>query len=239
MDGGRTWNTSSSSFTGKGNFGGAAISALAVDPQDPLTVYVAADQKNDMYVLFKSTDGGTTWTTWDASSSGPRANSLVALTVDPQRPSVVYAGTNYGVYKSTDAGTTWNLLSAGSPNCCEVHALAINPADPSTVYAGFADKVFEMHFESPVLTLDSTKYCVGASWRLRVMNGDLQYPIRLLGVSNGEPWEISNWGKPDSNGSFSVGGTFGGGTEGSHSLSVEIAGRLSDPIWFLVSHCNP
>src|SRR4030095_6796604 len=128
-DGGRTWNALSASFMGR-NFWGSAISALAVDPQDPFTVYVAGAGA-DMYVLFQSTDGGTTWATSGVLSSGPRANYVDALRVDPQRPSVVYAGTNYGVYKSADAGVTWNLLSAGSPNCCEVYALAINPADPS------------------------------------------------------------------------------------------------------------
>jgi len=237
MDGGRTWNALSASFMGR-NFWGSAISALAVDPQDPFTVYVAGAGA-DMYGLFKSTDGGTTWATSDVLSSGPRANYVDALTVDPQRPNVVYAGTNYGVYKSADAGVTWNLLSAGSPNCCEVYALAINPADPSRVYAGFGDRVFEMHFDSPVLTLDSTKYCVGATWSLRVIDGDLQSAIRLVGASNGASWDISNWRETDANGTLTEGGRFADGTQGSHSLSVEIAGRGSDPISFVVSNCNP
>jgi len=235
MDGGRTWNASASSFS-KGV--ATAISALAVDPQDPFTVYVAAAGA-DLYDLFKSTDGGTTWTTSDYSSSGPRANYIDALTVDPERPSVVYAGTNYGVYKSTDAGKTWNLLSGGSPNCCEVYDIAIDPADPSRIYAGFGDRVFEMHFDSPVLTLDSTKYCVGATWSLRVIDGDLQSAIRLVGASNGASWDISNWRETDANGTLTEGGRFADGTQGSHSLSVEIAGRGSDPISFVVSNCNP
>jgi photosystem II stability/assembly factor-like uncharacterized protein len=233
MDGGRTWNVAYSSLAYKD--WGTNLSALAVDPQDALTVYVA-DERADMFALFKSTDGGTTWITLGA---GPRAQILVALTVDPQRPSVVYAGTNFGVFKSTDAGMTWNPVSSSVFPNLVVTAVAINPQNPSRVYAGFGTRVFEITFESPVLALDSTKYCIGASWNLSVLNGTPDYSIRVLGTSNSQSWEIPEWRKTDANGNFRMQGTFAGGSEGSHSLSVEIAGRFSDPIPFVVSHCTP
>jgi hypothetical protein len=242
MDGGRTWNASSFFFRGTGNYWGSFISALEVDPQDPAIVYVAADQNNDQYGLFKSTDGGATWTTWNdifIYNSGLHVNSIFDLAVDPQRPSLVYAGTNNGLFKSTDAGIRWNSVHSGLPDRIEVYAMAINPQNPGTVYVGsFSGKVFEIASEAPVLTLDSTRYCLGASWTLKVINGLPQAAVRLLGTSNGQSWEISEWRKPDANGAFSAGGTFGAGSGGSHTLSVEIAGAFSDPVSFVVSNCN-
>jgi photosystem II stability/assembly factor-like uncharacterized protein len=232
LDGGRTWDVAFSTVAYKDYWG--AISALAVDPRDALTVYVAAEGP-DMYALFKSNDGGATWITVDTA---PRAHILVALTVDPQRSSVVYAGTNFGVFKSTDAGMTWNPVSSSNFPNFVVTAVAVNPQNPSRVYAGFGPRAFEITFESPVLALDSTEYCVGAFWSLNVINGAPDYPIRLLGISNRQSWEIPEWRKTDADGNFDVGGTFAGGSEGNHSLSVEIAGRFSDPIPFVVTNCT-
>jgi photosystem II stability/assembly factor-like uncharacterized protein len=247
MDGGQTWNASAFSFRGTGNTWGSQISALAVDPQNPEIIYVAADQLNDEYGLFKSTDGGTSWTNWNdfnidafIANSGLNANSIFALTVDPQRPGVVYAGTNNGPYKSTDSGITWGPVSCGLSDRIEVHTVAINPQNPGRVYIGtHSGSVFEIAFESPVLTLDSTKYCIGTSWRLKVINSAPQTSVRLRGTSNGQSWEISDWRETDANGSFNVVGTVAGGTAGSHTLTVEIGGAFSDPISFLVSDCNP
>jgi hypothetical protein len=42
--------------------------------------------------VFKSTDGGTTW-----SAAGLSGNRVFALAIDPTTPSTLYAGTNAGV----------------------------------------------------------------------------------------------------------------------------------------------
>ena len=59
------------------------------------------------------------------------------LAIDPQTPTIVYAGTSMGVFKSTDGGGIW--ISMGL-NCgsytCEVFALAIDPMAPTTLYEG-------------------------------------------------------------------------------------------------------
>jgi len=92
---------------------------------------------------------------------------------------------------------------------------------------------------TPVLTLDSTKYCIGASWNLKVSNATPSAPIRLLGTTNGESWEIAQWQKTDANGSFSLEGTFAQGTAGSYTLSVEIGGVTSNAVSLVVSQCMP
>lgn len=64
--------------------------------------------------LFRSSDGGTSWT--DVSAGLP-GELVLALTVDPQDSRMVYAGigpgtlegVDRGVWKSTDSGATWQL----------------------------------------------------------------------------------------------------------------------------------
>ena len=85
--------------------------------------------------VFKSVDGGMTWT--QTALSG---QTIFSLAIDPNDPNTLYAGTggNFGVrgriYKSTDGGTTWSELDAG-PVIRTVRALAVDPTDSNRVYA--------------------------------------------------------------------------------------------------------
>ena len=80
------------------NFGALSVSpvsALAIDPLTPGTLYVGTDG----YGVFKSTDAGTTW---QAANTGlTSAGAVRALAVDPITPHTLYAGTDGGVYDST------------------------------------------------------------------------------------------------------------------------------------------
>jgi hypothetical protein len=63
--------------------------------------------------IFKTTNGGQSWT--DVSGTLPNA-PLNAIVVDPADPSQIYVGTDVGVFKSNDGGTTWLAQSIGLPN---------------------------------------------------------------------------------------------------------------------------
>ncbi len=59
--------------------------------------------------LFKSTDGGVTWTqsiNWTYQQN----RGIWSIVINPLKPNIVYAGTTVGIYKSTDAGATWNQV---------------------------------------------------------------------------------------------------------------------------------
>jgi len=66
------------------------------------------------------------------------AGDIRSLAIDPQNPSILYAGTNgNGVFKSTNGGHAWfntALMDA------DIRVLAINPQEPSTLYAGTQGK---------------------------------------------------------------------------------------------------
>lgn len=69
---------------------------------------------------------------WTQSMNAQTAN-VIAIAIDPERPSTLYAATyKDGVYKSTDGGRSWRGAGVGQG----VRSIAIDPKSPSTVYAG-------------------------------------------------------------------------------------------------------
>ena len=140
-DGGDTW----SAPLGANELGGKGIGSIAVDPAHPDTVYVATTTAlrgmsstccsgvtrpvpgAAKWGLYKSTDGGATWTfihngsanaaacTGDSteysngSACSPRGVRRVAL--DPVDPNTVYASSYArGVWRSADAGASWTQI---------------------------------------------------------------------------------------------------------------------------------
>jgi hypothetical protein len=126
-------------WTSRGPPGGY-VSALAIDPITPSTLYAVTDAVCGQVGcspggVFKSTDAGATWS---AANAGLTNTSVSALAVDPIMPRTLYAGTASlsGVFRSTDAGTTWSAANAGLPNEASIFSLAIDPSTPSTLYTG-------------------------------------------------------------------------------------------------------
>ena len=127
IDGGTTW-------THVGLTDTQTIGRILVHPTDPNTVYVAASghewTDNENRGVFKSTDGGKTWTKVLYRSQRTGAIDLV---MDPRDPNTLYASlwqrirrkwsdprvepgyTEGGVVKTTDGGKTWTDASQGLP----------------------------------------------------------------------------------------------------------------------------
>jgi murein DD-endopeptidase MepM/ murein hydrolase activator NlpD len=109
---------------------GGNVWSLAIDPSNPATLYAGT-----VGGVFKSTNGGSSWT---ATNSSP--TNVNALTIDPLTPDTLYAGTQglglgTGIFKSTDGGTSWVTINSGLTTLFVV-ALAIDPSSPATLYAG-------------------------------------------------------------------------------------------------------
>src|SRR5262249_50560370 len=119
---------------------------LVIDPLTPTTLFVGTIEGCNFArcsgSVFRSTDGGDTWS---AAAPLPCGNTAVnALAVNPNIPTTFYAapvgGRSCPIFKTTDAGATWN--AAGLANHNDVFALAIDPVRPSTIYAGTNVGVF-------------------------------------------------------------------------------------------------
>lgn len=134
IDGAANWSNDNYGFgaaTGT-NFSGTSVTAIVVHPTQPSTVYAGSGAG-----VFKSTNGGRTWT---AMNNGLTSRSVITLVIDPSTPSTLYAAVSgfnntRGIYKSTDGGASWNQRINGLIDS-EPLSLAIDPATPNTLYVG-------------------------------------------------------------------------------------------------------
>jgi YVTN family beta-propeller protein len=81
--------------------------------------------------------GTNVWT-----SHGPPGGTVLALAIDPSKPTTLYAGTFGAVFKSTDASATWGQSRTGLPDGW-VRALAVDSSTPGTLYAATDGGVFK------------------------------------------------------------------------------------------------
>lgn len=139
-DGGSIW-------TQKG-LSGARVNAIAIDPGNPLTLYAGTGWPNkiisgEIVAIFKSTDGGEIW---EDKYSEPAEDAIMALLVDADDSSYIYAGTNGGygspLGRSIDGGDTWFGKPIGADSLV---ALAMTPAgsDQPAIYAVGDDDVYK------------------------------------------------------------------------------------------------
>jgi len=109
------------------------IEHWAIDPSNPAVIYAGVNGNSGVY---KSTNGGATWT---ASGAGLTNTLIYAFALASINPAVLYAGTEYnGIFKSTNGGSTWEQTSLTKQY---PRALAVDPSNANIVYAGFG--VFE------------------------------------------------------------------------------------------------
>ena len=139
-----------------------AVGALAIDPNAENIIYAGTGDAEFAHHspyglgIYKSTDGGNTWSHLAESTFGGRCISRIVIDPTPVGgasptlyASVVRAGGfpeasaaklhpdrwgPVGVFKSADGGTTWTHLTNGLPQLSATD-LAIDPSNPSVLYA--------------------------------------------------------------------------------------------------------
>ena len=143
-------------FTHAGLADTHTIARIVVHPSTPDTVYVAASghgwTENETRGVFKSVDGGRTWS--KVLYRGP-GTGAIDLVMDPSEPNTLYAATwqrtrrkwsdprvepgstESGLWKSTDAGRTWTPINDGLPAARFRGRLGIDVArsNPNVLYA--------------------------------------------------------------------------------------------------------
>lgn len=94
---------------------------LAVDPSDTNVVYASGfgGVAQTIGAVYRSTTAGATWTRADTGiepTGSTWVNGIQSLTIDPDVPTTLYAGTTYeGIFRTTNSGTTWTAINDGVP----------------------------------------------------------------------------------------------------------------------------
>lgn len=114
---------------------GSAVTTLAIDPANPANLYAGTTA----WGLFKSTDGGGTWT---ESNLGVKFFQVNDLAIDPFTPTTIYASIlsvdtgypNGALYKSTDRGEHWFSVTEVMGSVT-MRSITFDPVKPGTIYA--------------------------------------------------------------------------------------------------------
>jgi photosystem II stability/assembly factor-like uncharacterized protein len=128
LDGGLHWRRANAGIDD------VEINGLAVDPADPFVVYAAGGNFCDTFChghVWKSTDGGATWT---ELSNGLEDDAYLALAMSTSEPQVLYAA-NPNIFRTVNGGQSWIEADNGINGTAGLNALAVDPTDPYVVYA--------------------------------------------------------------------------------------------------------
>jgi len=131
---------------------------LVIDPNNPDILYVGiratpGQSVSDYVGVYKTTDGGESWTKANQNIELP---DVWALVIDPSDSNTLYTGTNQhytqpsgplhlgGVYKSVDGGKNWQAVLADDYplSALRIGSLAISPVNPDLIFAGSFDHSF-------------------------------------------------------------------------------------------------
>lgn len=181
------------------------VTALAIDPGNTSAIYLGGAQGG----VWKTTNGGTTWTPLTDTQSSLATGSIV---LDPTNSNTVYVGTgeeNFsgdsyygaGVLKSTEGGTTWTQMCG--PFCgpvaqdgfygggARIGGLAVDPANNQILLAAVA-----LVFNDGIYRSSNG----GSTWT-RVLSGNPGTAVIFDPMNTGVAYAA-------------LGSSFGGATEG-------------------------
>src|SRR5262249_43976561 len=149
VDGGANWSAVWDWFTGLR----VSVRVLAIDPTRPGTLFAGVDDgvatspsnpaNPQSSGLFKSTDGGATW-----SNTGASRGAVNLLAIDPANSNIVYASAEghysdpkgfQGLFKSANGGSTWQAIGKGLESITGTRltiatALRIDPVNSNVLY---------------------------------------------------------------------------------------------------------
>ncbi len=127
---GQSWTVSSGTET----LPQTSCSAICIDNTNDQIIYLClgdADYYSNDFGIYKTTNGGTTWT---AANTGISTRMAVEILMDPVNNQRLVAATSSGVWRTTNGGTSWTQTITGGA----FTDLERKPGNNTTLYASTA-----------------------------------------------------------------------------------------------------
>jgi len=127
-----------------------SIGAIALDPKNSKNVWVGTGEswtRNSVSIgdgIYKSTDGGETWT----HAGLEKSERIAKIAVSSKDSNTVFAcvpgalwsdSPDRGLYKTTDGGKTWKQILKGLNASTGCTSIAIDPKNPDVMFASMWD----------------------------------------------------------------------------------------------------
>ncbi|NSW80513.1 MAG: Ig-like domain repeat protein [Chthonomonadetes bacterium] len=166
---------------------------MRVDPNDPNIAYVGEVE------LYRTTDGGNTWTKINGSGLSTAHVDQHALEFDPTDPSKIFIGCDGGLFYSANRGTNRTALNTGR-GTMEFYAFDVHPTNANRLVAGSQDNGTQVRSTSNnyAITLGGDGFW--AAYKRNDPNtvlGEVYYAIVYRSTNGGSSWSAVFNGSSD------------------------------------------
>ncbi len=144
-NGGQTWNNLSQSNSGLPTQELVGFNGVLVDPTNPNTIYLFGGCDVDlqfqttgtnpdlMHTVYRSTNGGLSWTNLNDGSLGNTSNSIKGISLAGNPKNTIFLGSINGIYQSVDGGQSWKSCNE---DLAYTHTAGVSlSADGRRIYA--------------------------------------------------------------------------------------------------------
>lgn len=149
-----TDGSTATSITGAQSLSGNAIlESVDFSASDTNIIYISTKGYNNGNKVFKSTNGGTSFTNISGNLPDVIINKI--LLKQASGSTTVFVATNVGVYFTSNDGTSWGKLGNGLPNV-DVKDIEINYTADKLVAATFGRGLWSVNIENSTLGVSET-----------------------------------------------------------------------------------
>jgi len=158
------------------------VTQFAVDPSNYRIAYAAyagfnAATPSKPGHLFKTTDGGQSWTDISGNLPDSPVNSII---LDPSYANTLYAGTDVGPFASFDGGGTWSALGTAFP-IVSIWQLDLDPSHRTLAAGTHGRGAFSIQDANPMAALVLSKVDAGAPVG---PSSDVTYTLTVKNIGN-------------------------------------------------------
>jgi sugar lactone lactonase YvrE len=177
--------------------GNAYVAGSTDSDRFPTAAAVEGTLPGNTTSLFRTTDGGATWSPFDINISG----AVFSLLVDPSNSNTLVAGAEGGVFRSTNGGASWTFQYPTTMNY-----LSRSPANGNTIYGFSGSSAYRSTDGGLTWTLQGSIPSSANGLVADPLNANTAYayfrdgtPELFKTTNGGVNWSLANSGIPTAN----------------------------------------